>query len=766
MRPYLAILKDSFREIFATRVLWFMLIGISLFLLALLPISLTEKSAQILRITEIVNVKSLLAEIKEASDQEEASPGKYIWGLLTNEEQSKVNEYIVRQEDEPPHRTRMREQRALGAINKIISKKNIYDEESYKQVKLKDSVRELAEQGQSGVALGKLNRKLISAAFPQQIALTSDDALFLGYFWMELDFPLPLSKSQVKPIIEQIIAGALSLILGTFGIFVSILVTAGIIPRAFEPGEISLLLSKPISRSMLFLSKFAGGCAFTFVNVLYLMTGLWLIAGFKFDLWNYKILYCVPVYLFVFSIYYSVSAWAGVRWKNAILCISITVMFWFFLFALNATKSSLDLFYIKPMSLREIAVVDDGMFAVTNSRVKQEWNDATNSWVQVMKHNRNGRPFAVSQSKLAVDPDGQGVLVVEPASARYGGYGPTNIVNGLNDSGWEENSIVTLNETVFDIFFDPEKRGLIVCSNGIYELSKPFNTKEKRVVKPKNNGGIFGNMLAASGTPSYVAIHPEEYGLLRPTASASGSSVNGSVAVYQAGELKIFNADESKNYELASTITIDEDKRAGIVANSTRLAVCSDKGKVWIIDEEKISQTIDIGSTETPREIHISHNQRYIAVLFHTGNLWLYDLKQKQEVSHKIAGQGTVSALSFTNENKLILGYDIDRIQKFDLATMVVEQKNSPDLETTMMIYRWGVAPLYTVFPKPAELDQLVSYFVTEKKEEVLVDRPFQQANLNQERVTYDPWASIPSNVAFLAVMLGLSCWYISTRDF
>ena len=44
MSAYLAILKDSFHEAFASRVLWLLLVIATVLLLALLPISITEKS--------------------------------------------------------------------------------------------------------------------------------------------------------------------------------------------------------------------------------------------------------------------------------------------------------------------------------------------------------------------------------------------------------------------------------------------------------------------------------------------------------------------------------------------------------------------------------------------------------------------------------------------------------------------------------------------------------------------------------------------------
>src|SRR5258708_7444053 len=45
MRPYFAVLKDSFREAFASRVLWVLLILTTLLLLALAPLGLKDVAA-------------------------------------------------------------------------------------------------------------------------------------------------------------------------------------------------------------------------------------------------------------------------------------------------------------------------------------------------------------------------------------------------------------------------------------------------------------------------------------------------------------------------------------------------------------------------------------------------------------------------------------------------------------------------------------------------------------------------------------------------
>ena len=109
----------------------------------------------------------------------------------------------------------------------------------------------------------------------------------------------------------------------------AILVTAPIIPKCSIPVSLSLLLSKPVSRSLMFLAKFVGGCAFILINVTYLIVGLWAIVGLRLGIWSQGLLLCIPIFLFLFAIYYSVSAFSGVVWRNAVVCVVMTVVFWF-----------------------------------------------------------------------------------------------------------------------------------------------------------------------------------------------------------------------------------------------------------------------------------------------------------------------------------------------------------------------------------------------------------------------------------------------------
>jgi ABC-type transport system involved in multi-copper enzyme maturation permease subunit len=119
------------------------------------------------------------------------------------------------------------------------------------------------------------------------------------------------------------------------GLLIAIIVTANMIPDTFEPGSLNLLLSKPISRWGLFLSKFSGGCVFIALCTAYLFFGLWIWLGVGLGVWDRAILLSIPLYVIVFAIYFSVSSVVGLVWRSAIVSVILTLLFWAFCFSIG-----------------------------------------------------------------------------------------------------------------------------------------------------------------------------------------------------------------------------------------------------------------------------------------------------------------------------------------------------------------------------------------------------------------------------------------------
>ncbi len=206
---------------------------------------------------------------------------------------------------------------------------------------------------------------------------------YVSYFTFRALGPFPISLAQVTQLIQQILAVIVDYVVGGFAVFAAILVTASIIPQMFEPGAIDLLLSKPVSRPLLFLTKFVGGCAFIALNAAYFILGLWLIAGARFGIWSHKLFLCIPVLLFLFAIYYSVSALAGVLWRNAIVSVIVTVLFWAMCFSLRLTKAFIENQWIRPERLVKLVPAGETLLAVTEQDQVRAWRPGESKWYDV-----------------------------------------------------------------------------------------------------------------------------------------------------------------------------------------------------------------------------------------------------------------------------------------------------------------------------------------------------------------------------------------------
>jgi len=67
------------------------------------------------------------------------------------------------------------------------------------------------------------------------------------------------------------------------------------------------------------------------------------------------------------------------------------------------------------------------------------------------------------------------------------------------------------------------------------------------------------------------------------------------------------------------------------------------------------------------------------------------------------------------------------------------------------------------MFPKPGELDNVVSYLLTEQ--ETVATGP-NRNDLSQRRIELNIYGPVFSSLVFLVVVLGVTCLYVSRTDF
>ncbi|HEV3022107.1 MAG TPA: hypothetical protein VGX76_06555, partial [Pirellulales bacterium] len=202
MRPYLAIIKDSLREALASRVLWILLVVTTLVLLVIAPVSLDQVAASRFQSGDILNPKALNGKIREQGTASTPSPGKQIWSLLSDDSKEQLSKPVeAAGADDWPGRDYVD---LAGELDGLLGKTELYDRDSWAGTKLDPEAQQLLDRGVDKLAgdeLARLNRLLLEAAFPKEIAHGRSRELAFGYFGYR---PFPSFPGKRKEMIDGV----------------------------------------------------------------------------------------------------------------------------------------------------------------------------------------------------------------------------------------------------------------------------------------------------------------------------------------------------------------------------------------------------------------------------------------------------------------------------------------------------------------------------------------------------------------------------------
>lgn len=129
---------------------------------------------------------------------------------------------------------------------------------------------------------------------------------------------------DVQKMVRQVHA-SIATFLYTFGMFLAVFASAGLIPSVLEPGRIELILSKPVSRAHILTGRFLGNVLVVLTNITFLIVGIWLIFGWKTGVWSPSFLLAIPLTVFIFSTLLTVVMLAGVIWESTAVSTMIPV---------------------------------------------------------------------------------------------------------------------------------------------------------------------------------------------------------------------------------------------------------------------------------------------------------------------------------------------------------------------------------------------------------------------------------------------------------
>ncbi len=807
MRPYLAVIIDSFHAALSSRILWVAFLGIWLLLGALAPIGFREDYTTTFRGRDIRNgtqMKAMLARGLVDPEQAESAIGR-IATAMPDDLRRQLRRVGEGEE------VRIWLSTLADALNEKLDDESWYDDTAWRStVRLKE-LRDLDATDDADLSESLRRRRArlrIEAAMPGVFEARSARSVILKYAGMDFPANIAIDKTQFISLINQwVVPTIINWLLGFILVFLGILVTAHIIPDMLEPGSLHLLLSKPVSRTLLFLSKFVGGCAFVFLCVIQLVVGLYLIAGLRLDVWNIRVLWCIPVSVFLFSVFYSVSAVAGLRWRSPILAIGVTCIFGMICFVIGFIGELFDGFVTRPHAIQHLVVVDDTPIAATRGGGLVRLDRQQNRWVEIVDSDAMTRDRVLAPILL----DEQRVVTAIVGGGRFNpfGSGPLDLLVLSESSQWQPEPCIRLPTATSSLYRVGNDAVLAMNAGGlaitdqrtILEAAgeKPASGEEGEGEGEKEGEQEAGKWLAklthmmGGATSGFSSILPARMTIAPPRALVVGDDGRWLVLLsrgrltrlqkpgVEVDERPAPNSDEdpsqgadaAQDEDDGGVWTLEAETRlSGEPSDETVLAVSGPLVMVSRADEP--IQFFDVGRLDPVASVDLSSSLvpvsgrglgdgRRFALLTSDGRCRIVSVDEGKVASiSDPLGFREVESIHFDSRRRsLIIIHHIDRLVELDAETMKIKDSVLPALSRWRLVERYAITPLRTLTPQTGELGETIAAMVSGKSA-VRIDDGAEQMEL----VRYDVMRPLLSCGLFVTFMLVIGCVYFSRRDF
>lgn len=130
--------------------------------------------------------------------------------------------------------------------------------------------------------------------------------------------------------------------LGLGATVLALVSTAGIVPDLVTEGTVDLMVSRPISRTRLFLTTYATGLLFSALQVSVFTVACILVIGFRGGVWEWGLLVAIPLVVLFYSYLYCVCALVGLLTRSTIASLLLTMIFWFIVFGVQTAEQLVD----------------------------------------------------------------------------------------------------------------------------------------------------------------------------------------------------------------------------------------------------------------------------------------------------------------------------------------------------------------------------------------------------------------------------------------
>ncbi len=791
MRQYLAIIKDSFRAAMASRVLYVLLALITLLLVALAPFHFVETLDWKLVYQQHVKDPAALVEqlLDEKDDDRHPEIGR-IWQSLpaslkkdleatgTKGEADSSGASNTPAKQQKSNRTFFTHQKLIEQLNNLIKDPEFYRPVDWKRMRLSGeakALKEKLEKGYSSRHARRLNRLLIGRAFRSSISrgqATSMSAWYGPWAFELLD--IPTSQAQFGAQVISVIPGILDKFVLSIGLAVALLFTASIIPETFEPGSLNLLLSKPISRSGLFLSKFVGGCVFIALCATYLFVGIWLWLGLAMGVWENAILYCIVLYVIVFGIYYSVSAFVGLTTRSTILSVVVTIVFWGTCFFIGTGYGFLN---ARMQNTRIVATSSSSDRIIQLDRLGQfsTWDAKDQSWESLMPglDDQANVPLVMLSYGTNLDNSPEVSLpygpVVNPTDGQVIAGNPS-LLNPISFARQPMLLSKRAGESFAKIGKFPTSM-VDLLQGGTMAVAVTSDGKVFRFLDP----ATAADRTSAAGKERlrrkryYVDISPDEKVSVDARGQAAINAQSDYIAIYQEGRLHVLKFDGEKYTSgISADIELDVAPSMSCLVEfqGDNIVLALGNGDIILVDATTLKEKSRFRpeSNYAVDAIAGTSDGQQFFLLMGNQRLWMLDTETNKLSRAAVTGQGEISAAN-VNQNgesfELAVADRTNRLTRYRLPSLEVIDTKTPPENMIERIYRMVVRPLYRLWPKPGEFYKVVAYLSSSGNSDTN-----RAVDLRQQPKYQNPFSPLTSGLAFMAVMLLISCVYFTRKDY
>lgn len=800
MLPYFAIIKDSFRAALASRVLYVLLILITLLLALLAPLHVRETlDWKLVRQVNVRNASQLIPLL--VKDREKKESVKRVWELLSEDLQKKLLSKVDPKPDQPkdeeipgqPKFVREIElqEDLIEELNGIIEKPDFYREQDWGRRGLLAETRELLKEGVDSlteIQVKRLNRLLMATALAPHVDQGNPTALEIQYAIWKLPFPIPMTQQQFGQTLLTYLPWYFDKFVLSIGLLIAIIVTANMVPETFEPGSLNLLLSKPISRWGLFTAKFFGGCVFIGLCAAYLFFGLWLWMGWGMGVWDRAMLISIPLYIIVFAIYFSVSALVGLLYRSPIVSVILTLLFWVIC---TTVGSVYGFFRTKATNDEWLALVPAGEKVVSCDLFHQvlAWDKEALKWKPHLKASfessemQTGLTVATYMQNMRNDSDFPDLIkpVFDHNSNRIfcsrwslqASFGERPLYAADCDK-LEFKTVGSLPSETLRLYETPSGVVAVTGAGQFHRLNhqifekafeKNSDATEKTQTDSSTSKASKPKMLNAGEL--FDPVGPAEPDYIRSPELIDYSFSRDEFAVYEYGKIRVYR-NNGKSYELHKSGELKLDFATNMTAmlalGKQKILIAFGNGKVLMVDAESLQKTdgFQLENRSGVQEVSTSPDGQRFGVLFRNGNLWVMGNQPDAKFSKAaVTGQGSICSFALGEKDDCWIGYDSDRVAQYDLESGKRELSLIPTGNFVSRLYRFAIRPLYRVFPKPGEFYKVVSHLASTGDAS-----SNQDVDWNKNRESTDPWAPLRSGLAFMIGMLVIGCTVFHFKDY